>query len=652
MAIQWFKYAQRTLLLSGLLCPVLLQQASADSLNEQRSRYQQIKQAWDNNEMDEVQRLMPTLKNYPLYPYLEYRQLTQNLTKLGSKDVNKFINAYPTLPLNNNLSRNFASELARRGDWKGLLGFVKEEPKAVIARCQYQYANWATGNKKEAFTAVNEIWLNGKSLPSQCDPLFNVWRQAGHQTPDIVLSRILLAAQAGKASKGLAGYLVKQLPDDKKELAEAVIALQEKPTELVDFAKRYPVNHFTKDVVMKTFPAFSRQDMSAARAAIPVLVKQQKLTAEQQLTLEKNIAGRLMNNGVGSKDAAWRDNIIKKSNDVSLMERRIRLALISGNDKDLAAWLAQLPAEAKQKEEWRYWQAYLWLNTKSKRAEGEKILQDMMKGRGFYPMVAAQKLNKPYVVQVLKADGEKLADKKILKRTELARVKELLYWNLENQARGEWVRFVALFNKPEQELLARYAFDNGWADLSVQATITGKLWNHLEERFPIAYSPLFDDALKEKAISKSFAMAIARQESAWNPQAQSPVGARGLMQLMPATAKETAKRAEMENYKNVSQLLDPQMNIQLGTAYLDYVYQMFDNNRILAAASYNAGPHRTTAWLRNSAGRIDAVAFVESIPFTETRNYVKNVLSYDVFYSYFMKKQDVVLTKSELQRRY
>lgn len=652
MITQWFKCSQRALLLGGVLIPLLSQQASADSLIEQRNRYQQVRLAWDNNNMDEVQRLMPTLKQYPLYPYLEYRQISQDLSKLSLQDVNKFINAHPTLPLNNNLSRNFASELARRGDWKGLLTFVKEEPKAVIARCQYHYAHWATGNKKGAFDAVPSIWLNGRSLPSACDPLFNVWNRAGHQTPDIVLQRILLASQAGKESKGLAGYLVKQLPENKKELAQAVIQLQEKPTELEDFAKAYPVSNFTKNVVLSTFPAFSRQNTPAARAAIPALVKSQKLTADQQLVMEKNIAGRLLNNAVSNKDAQWRDSVIKKSNDLSLMERSIRLALNNGNDKDLAQWLAVLPDSAKQKDEWRYWQAYLLLNNKSKRAEGVKILEQLMKGRGFYPMVAAQKLNKPYNIKVLKADSEKQADKKILNSAEMARVKELLYWNLENQARSEWVRFVASFNKPEQEMLARYAFDKGWADLSVQATIAGKLWDHLEERFPVAYPEYFESALKDKNISTSFSMAIARQESAWNPQAQSPVGARGLMQLMPNTAKETAKMINMATYKGVNQLLDPETNIQLGTAYLEFVYQTFGNNRILAAAAYNAGPHRVNAWLKNSGGRIDAIAFVESIPFTETRGYVKNVLSYDVFYGHFMKKESEVLNKDEQQRRY
>jgi soluble lytic murein transglycosylase len=105
-------------------------------------------------------------------------------------------------------------------------------------------------------------------------------------------------------------------------------------------------------------------------------------------------------------------------------------------------------------------------------------------------------------------------------------------------------------------------------------------------------------------------------------------------------------------YSSPSQLFDPQTNITIGTSYLESVYQQFGRNRILASAAYNAGPSRVNTWLGNTDGRVDAVAFVESIPFSETRSYVKNVLAYDAFYRYFMHRPAKVLTDAEWQRRY
>ncbi len=137
-----------------------------------------------------------------------------------------------------------------------------------------------------------------------------------------------------------------------------------------------------------------------------------------------------------------------------------------------------------------------------------------------------------------------------------------------------------------------------------------KLWDQLEERFPLAYNDLFARYISGKAIPQSYAMAIARQ-SAWNPKVRSPVGASGLMQIMPGTATHTVSMFSIPGYSSPSQLLDPETNINIGTSYLQYVYQQFGNNRIYASAAYNAGPGRVRTWQGNSAGRIDAVAFIE-----------------------------------------
>ena len=185
----------------------------------------------------------------------------------------------------------------------------------------------------------------------------------------------------------------------------------------------------------------------------------------------------------------------------------------------------------------------------------------------------------------------------------------------------------------------------------MQATIVGKLWDHLEERFPVAWPQEFRRATDDKGITTSYAMAIARQESAWNPKAQSPVGASGLMQVMPRTA---AYGADVQ----YSRLRRPEPAVRSADQHhhrhqlSGSVYQQFGRNRILSSAAYNAGPSRVNTWLGNSAGRIDPVAFIESIPFSETRGYVKNVLAYDAFYRYLTHRPAKVLTDAEWQRRY
>lgn len=634
------------LLAAGMLLITASGAVKADSLDGQRQRYMQIKQAWDSNQMDVVNQLMPTLEDYPLYPYLEYRQLTQNLSVATSQQVNNFVKAHPTLPPARSLPSRFVNELANRQDWTGLLSFSPQVPKPVAARCNYYYAKWATGDQKTAMVGAKDIWLTGKSLPGTCDKLFAVWQQAGNQTALTTLQRIGLAMKEGNTN--LVSFLAKQLPPDYQTMRDALLDLQNNPNTIESFARTVGPTDFTRNAVSIAFTRIARDDLDNARSMLPVLVRLQKMSDSDKLELEETIAWRLMGSDATPEQATWRDNVILRSHSTALVERRIRMALAAGDQKGLSQWMDRLTADAQQEDEWRYWEASVLID-QGKRTQGETILRKLMQGRGFYPMAAAQKLGVAYPIQVSVATKP---DAGLAKLPEIARVRELMYWHMDNLARTEWTYLVLSQSKQQQTALARFAFNQKWADLSVQATIAGKLWDYLEERFPLAWSAEFRQATNDKGITQSYAMAIARQESAWNPEARSPVGAAGLMQVMPATAQHTVQMFGVPGYTNPVQLLDPQMNITIGTHYLEYVYQQFGRNRILSSAAYNAGPSRVNTWLGNSGGRIDAVAFIESIPFSETRRYVKNVLAYDAFYRYFLHQPAKVLTDAEWQRRY
>lgn len=634
------------MLAAGVCLATLAGVARADSLDEQRNRYAQIKQAWDNKQMDVVQQMLPGLQDYPLYPYLQYRLLTDDLMNEPAVSVSRFIQANPTLPPARSLKSRFVNELARREDWRGLLAFSPEPPGTTESKCNYYYAKWNIGQPEAAWSGAKELWLSGKNLPSSCDRLFSAWRSSGTQDPLAYLERIRLAMKEGNTA--LVTSLANQMPADYQTIASSLISLQNDPDTVLTFARTVGATDFTRQAAALAFTRIARQDAENARLMIPSLVQAQQLDEDRAQELKEIVAWRLMGNDITSEQANWRDDVIMRSRSTSLVERRVRMALGAGDRAGLNTWLARLPMEAKEKDEWRYWQADLLLE-RGREAEAKEILHSLMQQRGFYPMIAAQRLGEDYPLRVDKAGAVNQA---LVQGPEMARVRELMYWSMDNTARSEWANLIASRSKPEQEGLARYAFDQNWWDLSVQATIAGKLWDHLEERFPLAYKDTFSRYVSGKDISPSYAMAIARQESAWNPKVRSPVGASGLMQIMPATASHTVQKFGLAGYSSPNQLLDADTNINIGTTYLESVYQQFENNRIFASAAYNAGPGRVRTWLGNSAGRIDAVAFVESIPFSETRGYVKNVLAYDAYYKYFMGKSAPLLTDAEWQRRY
>jgi soluble lytic murein transglycosylase len=635
------------LLAAGVCLLTVSSAVHADSLDEQRSRYSQIKQAWDKRQMDVVDQLMPTLKDYPLYPYLQYRQLTDDLMNAPALSVTQFVQTYPTLPAARTLKNRFVNELARREDWRGLLAFSPDKPGTTEAQCNYYYAKYNVGETQAAWDGAKDLWLTGKSQPNACDPLFSAWRASGTQDPLAYLERIRLAMQAGNTR--LATTLANQMPGDYQTIASAVVSLANNPNSVLTFAQSTGATDFTRQMAAIAFSSVARQDVENARLLIPQLVQAQKLNESQTQDLRDIVAWRLMGNDVTAEQAQWRDDAIMRSGSTSLVERRVRMAIGNGDRRGLNTWLARLPMEAKDKDEWRYWQADL-LMERGREQEAKDILHSLMQQRGFYPMVAAQRLAEDYSIRVEKPEGT--VAPLLVNGPEMSRVRELMYWNQDNTARGEWANLVSSRSRNEQGQLAKYAFDQDWWDLSVQATIAGKLWDNLEERFPLAYKDLFVRYTSDKDISKSYAMAIARQESAWNPKVRSPVGATGLMQIMPGTATHTVKMFSIPGYSGPNQLLDPETNINIGTHYLQYVYQQFGNNRIYASAAYNAGPGRVRTWRGNSAGRIDAAAFVESIPFSETRGYVKNVLAYDAYYRYFMGDKTQLLTDDEWKQRY
>lgn len=635
------------LLAASVSLLTLSQLAHADSLDEQRSRYAQIKQAWDSRQMSVVDELMPTLSTYPLYPYLQYRQITDDLMNQPALVVKNFIEANPTLPPARSLKSRFVNELARRSDWQGLLAFSPDKPASTEAQCNYYYAKLSVGQAQEAWDGAKTLWLTGKSQPNACDALFSAWRASGQQDPLAWLERIRLAMKAGNTS--LVRSLAQQMPPEYLTISSAIVALANDPNTVMNFARTTGATDFTRQMAAVAFESVARQDVENARLMIPSLVQAQQLNDDQTQALRDIVAWRLMGTDVTDEQAAWRDDAIMRSQSTPLVERRVRMALGTGDRRGLNTWLSRLPMEAKEKDEWRYWQADLLLE-RGRDDEAKAILRSLMQQRGFYPMIAAQRLGEAFTFRIDKAPAT--LDSALTSGPEMARVRELMYWNMDNTARSEWANLVTSRTKDQQAQLARYAFNQHWWDLSVQATIAGKLWDQLEERFPLAWNDLFSRYISGKDISQSYAMAIARQESAWNPKVRSPVGASGLMQIMPGTATHTVGMFNIAGYGGPSQLLDPETNINIGTSYLQYVYQQFGNNRIYASAAYNAGPGRVRTWRSNSAGRIDAVAFIESIPFSETRGYVKNVLSYDAYYRYFMGEKAGMLTDAEWQQRY
>lgn len=241
--------------------------------------------------MDTVQALMPTLKDYPLYPYLEYRQITDDLMNQPTVTVNNFIQANPTPPARTLQSR-FVNEL-----WRAVKTGVDcwpsaEKPNTAEAQCNYYYAKWAAGQQEEAWIGAKELWLTGKDQPNACDSLFGAWRASGKQDPLSYLERIRLAMKAGNTR--LVTALAGQMPSDYQAISTAVIGLANDPNSVLTFAHAYEATDFTRQMAAVALPV-ARDDVENARLMIPQLVQAQQLNEDQTQELRDIVAWRLMN---------------------------------------------------------------------------------------------------------------------------------------------------------------------------------------------------------------------------------------------------------------------------------------------------------------------------------------------------------------------
>jgi soluble lytic murein transglycosylase len=197
-------------------------------------------------------------------------------------------------------------------------------------------------------------------------------------------------------------------------------------------------------------------------------------------------------------------------------------------------------------------------------------------------------------------------------------------------ARREWNYATKGLVNGDLQAASLVAEEAGWHDQAIFTLAKTAYWDDLELRFPLHHDDLINDAAKDFTLDPSWIYAVIRQESAFRQDARSHVGAVGLMQLMPSTARRVAKGMLNQRAPKTKQLLEAETNISLGSAYLNQLSQKYDGNIILATAGYNAGPLNVDRWLGKT--ELPADVWIELIPFHETHRYVRSVLSYMVIY--------------------
>lgn len=632
------------IILSALWMPGLLAPAFAQTMEQ--SLYRQAHEAVRANDQVKFSQLRARLIHYPLLPYLDYYQLAFRPGAADYNDVTRFIRQHGDTPQSNRLERSYLTYLAQSQQWSQFLRFYPAKPSSTDLLCQHYQARYYTGHQSEALQEAGKLWLSGQSRPDACDPLFQLWQQAGLRTQEKIWERMNLAFEA--QNPNLIRHLGAQLGSGMKGYGDQMIALYDQPVRAMNpanFTAAPPSRH----LLSLGLARYANQEPDAVLRQLGEMTRRFGLNHAEVSRVEKAAARRLLLDR-SSDQRAWLDTALVRLKDPELVELRARLAIWEQDWRGLEGWVKRMPMGLQKEDRWRYWMARS-LEKQGRQKPARDLYLETANLRGFYGFMAAQRTGVPYRMKNQRV-AHKVPDWQSASRRWpfLLRVRELLAMNEITAARSEWIHNMDRNSVAQRLEFGHIALNQGWHELAILSSIRAEAWDALDLRFPLPLKRTFSQMAQERTMNTSLLYAISRQESALYPLAQSPVGARGLMQLMPATAKETAGKLGVP-YRNEQQLFDPAMNIRLGSAYLKRLLDVYDGNRILAAAAYNAGPGRVKRWREQSDNKPMDV-WVESIPYRETRNYVQNVLSFDLIYQHKLQQPLRFMSERELNHAY
>ena len=634
-------------LLLGCLLPLCVNVAVAatedadDTLSAERRQYEAAMRAVDKGRWTEYEQLRPALDQYPLAIYLDYFQLTRQPRDVRPADALRFISRSADSPLPNRFSNLYLRQAGREQRWQDFLQVRPDEPEGIELKCYYFRARLAAGDSDIAWDGARRLWDAGESRPNACDPLFAAWLKSGQLTDEVVWSRQLKAFDARQRS--LLAYVAKQASPQLAPWADKLLAVYLQPEKIRQQA--LPASSpYSADIASHGLVLLARYNPEKALQYWRDYQAELDFSAEQVRLVESAIA--LQGLFARTQDLSpWLHGALDRLDDDKLVEIRLRWALAEQDWETLAQTLPLLSDSGRQAEVWRYWQAVL-AEREGDTQRAEALFTALGGERSYHGFLAADRVGKAYSFNHQTPVLDAATASALQQLPVVQRVGELNFHEDWNLAHSEWYYLLqASEDKTRNQQLAQLASQRGWYRMAIDAASRAQAWDALELRFPTPYRSTFQHYGQARQVPSTELMAIARRESAFYPQAQSPVGARGLMQLMPATGQQVASALGQRG--GSAELFEVDHNVLLGSAYYRQLLDRFGGNRVFALTAYNAGPHRVDRWRHKRGEGVPVDVWIDTIPYKETREYVQAVLFYNVVFQYLMGDTRSLLTPAE-----
>lgn len=586
-----------------------------------------IREAFRVGDAVRVAKYADRMKHHVLSPYAEYFQLRLSLEDSNVSAIRAF------------LVRHEGSLVADklRGDWLRLLGkrqhwavFAEEYPKLVnqddTLRC-YALQHRLLNQDEAAVEAVRALWLTGRNMPDSCIAAFDKLIKSGKISTEDIWSRIRSALEAGNT--GVAKYTSKYLPRNLALDSQKVNAAVKDPRYFFDKQAGYG-SRAEREVTLFALLRLLRSETNQAFARWHKV--RERFPAVDQSYFMGNLAYwaaiRQDERALNWFSEAMRGQHVYPLSDVKLAWQA-RVALRAGNWPLLLDSIDQMPDEMCQEDVWRYWRARA-LSATGKHAQANALLAPLSHEHGFYGQMAKEELGVMFSVPATAYQPRPDEVSAMEKVPGIRRALALYQLNQRIEANREWIWTIQDFTDEQLLAAARVAQRHGIYDRAINTAIKTVSRHDFSLRYLAPYRDQMRAVLQQHQLDEAFVYGLIRQESRFIADIKSGAGAIGLMQLMPATAKWVAGKLGVKHFK-VNTVTDINTNLQLGAYYLKHVLTQFDDQPLLAAAAYNAGPGRAKRW-RDSTP-LEGAIYAETIPFNETRDYVKVVLSNSMYYA-------------------
>jgi soluble lytic murein transglycosylase len=573
----------------------------------------------------------------PLPGEAEAAELTARLQVAAADEVRHLLKRHPGVPAVERLRDQWLRRLVRERRWSDYLD-AHADNGSIERNCWYRRALLGSDRAPEAFAGLEAVYLTGRSLPSDCDPLFATWSKVGGLRSELVWRRIARALHAG--NPGVAAYQGRYLPAEQTPWLDLMMAVHRRPGLLLEqpiTAERVPDEPRRQQILVYGLERLAGESAGSAESADSVEQLRASIEAAETLTpllAERADAavGRALALAGEPRGLEYLDRLDPRDDNQDLQRQRLRVALRLRAWPQLAAWSEQLSPAADELGKWRYWRgrALMLIATDAdQRAAAMHAFAAAAGERTLWGFLAAELIGRPPALAHQPAPVKRRALKTFLRSAAVRRLQTLKSLGRDDVVRRDWLELVRLLPRQQQLVAARAAAELGWANESILALAEADHWDDLELRFPLAYADLLQAAAAKEGLPADWLYAVIRQESAFDADIASHAGAVGLMQLMPPTAREVAMKQGLAEPQRPD-LIDPALNIRLGSAYLAQMQRRFDGHPLLASAAYNAGPTAVSRWLPEQpmAGEL----WLTEIPYAETRQYARRVLTYRIFY--------------------